>query len=134
MGSGEHGRAASPRARVAPATSRNCPRVIQCLAALVELKHSHVPGNYSEERADKSQLGEYTKPLESQTVCVCFLAAVAPVVRICQEISLCISLWWEHVQLGFCSIPFYRLNLKLQSKGSASQETEAVPLSLPMNI
>lgn len=129
MGSGEHGRAASPHAHVAPATSGNCPRVIHCL---VEPEHSHVPGNYSEERADKSQLGEHTKPPESQTVCVCFLAAVAPV-RIRQEISLCISLWWEHVQLGFCSIPFYRLNL-MQSKGSESQETEAVPLSLPMNI
>lgn len=109
---------------------------------LLQLKHSHVPVNYSEKTADKSQLAEYTKPLKSQTVCVCFLAAaapcflaaVAPVVRICQEISLCISLRWEHVQLGFCSIPFHRLNLKLQSEGPKSQETGTVPGNLPMNI
>lgn len=40
----------------------------------------------------------------------------------------------EHVRLGFCSIPFYQLNLELQSKGPKSQETEAVPLSLLINI
>lgn len=63
--------------------------------------------------------------------CVCFLAAAAPrflpaaapVVRI-HQIPLSIPIRWVHAQLGFCSTSFYRLNLKLQSKGPKSQETK----------